>query len=279
MKREDIFFAVCWVVAAYFALGIVWAVGFPPSGIRSQWPMLAAFGFFFVLPFVSKVDIFQVVSVERKLEEVKAKVDDAKEKVKDVQSDIRHVLNAQQTLTATVQSMNTNSNAVNVYTYERPSEKEIQEAQEAVSEIKPDATAELLLSDEEIADIINTVKLTPEKHEAIKVDYGQIGRDLAGALWDSKLGSKQRVILLRTEIEGEMKRLLRKAGVVPTTTMSQRAMAQKLSRLYQFHEIEALDVFLRIANGAVHAEDVPQEDIDHARFIGERLLSLFREIV
>jgi hypothetical protein len=112
-KQEQVFPWVCWLISAYFAIGIISTVGFPPSGIRAQWPMIAAFGFFFVLPFVSKIDLFQIVSVERKLTEVKEKVDDTKEKVKEVQGSIAQMLVAQQTLSNSIQTLSIAASASN----------------------------------------------------------------------------------------------------------------------------------------------------------------------
>lgn len=82
------FVGACWVVAAYFAAAFCATVKFPPIGITEDgnWVMLVMFLIFFVLPFAQKLEIFQFLTFEGKLEQIKDDVNEAKEQIRHIQS-------------------------------------------------------------------------------------------------------------------------------------------------------------------------------------------------
>lgn len=270
---------ICFSVAAYFGLAFSVAAGFPPTTAKDHWVLLAGFILFVLLPFVRKIDLFQLVSLERNIADVKEKADETKEKVKELQQDIRNVLTAQQTLTSAIHLRTSNAQTIYVGGYERPAETKIEEAQQSLKHVRPaevvdKATGTEVMNWLQKIGVGNITLVDEDKINSANLDI-MLGNPPFAAV-----GPADKVILTRTKIEAEMKRLLQNLDISLPRGMSQRNMLLTLMDYYallQEHR-EAFDVFFKIANPLVHAEAVPKEDIDHAGFIGERLLTVLKSL-
>lgn len=248
INREYVFTAISLAIAAIFGWGFFSVAGIPPIKINENWSLLVIFIFFLIIPFAQKVDFFQLFSFEAKISEVKKEVIEAKAKVADVREDVRHIIAQQNSLSASIQSMN--HQAVTINNYDRPRDDQVEAA-----------TAEL-------ADV-NPVEFTgPKAFE--------------------KLNLSEQVALLRVRVERELRRLYepyreneslynqfphRPHAPLP-------AIVRILSDLHPSlrGHTKSFSVFFRIANAAVHSYQVPSEDLHTAIYLGERLLGLLTDI-
>jgi hypothetical protein len=252
---------LCMIVAAYFGLAFLVSAGWPPITAKEHWILLAMFVLFAFVPFVKEIDVFQLISIKRDIKEVKDEVGDAKEKVAEVREQMRQIMNSQQTLVSSVQTMTVSSqrNETHVH-YDSPTPNQVQLAEKAVARVPP----------------------TPiEFVEKIKPDDPTVTNDNVDEAMLALMSDS--VALLRMKVEKEMKDLARKAGYSQAYPINRASLVRFLvennhlkgSGLDSLQD--AVNVFFRIANGVVHGDEVPFDDMEHAKYLGERLLTIFTE--
>lgn len=287
LTRENAFLGICLIFAVVFGWGFFSKAGFPPTRVAANWQLLLVFMVFIILPFAKKVDFFQFLSFEAKIDEVRREVSDAKQKVTDVRDDVRHVISQQNTLSASIQSINNHASTVNIY--DRPGREELDAAKKSLSDVEPsdDTPTDQLsgpLTDEKLFKVIfgeDYTSTDPVQSSGAKI--AEFYSDIDGFNLLRKIKLSEHVAILRIRIERELRRLtknlltysssVRHQSIRPITTMAMKYYPDHLS-----DQFESFNVFFRIANAAVHAEDVPLEDLETAIFLGERLLSLLQSI-
>lgn len=281
--RENVFTVISLFIAVIFAWGFFVKAGFPPTRAAGNWQLLTVFVIFVILPFAKKLDVFQFLTFEAKIDEVRREVDNASKKVTDVKDDLRHLISLQNNLANTVRVMSTQSNTFNLGYPGQPKEDEVDAATRSLSDVNPDASAAAgfskSLSDEEILKAImagSDGKQRTEKKESLSSlfqDFEQINAV-------RKLRLSEHVGILRIRVERELRRLVDGLKVYPTPRNA-RSLVQIVMKYYADQladQYRSFDVFFRIANAAVHGEDVPTEDLDVATNLGERLVALLNGI-
>ncbi|WLD96031.1 hypothetical protein PX860_10675 [Agrobacterium leguminum] len=282
-SRENIFAVLSLFLATIFAWGFFSEAGFPPTRVAQNWQLLVVFMIFLILPFAKKLDFFQFFSFEAKIDAVRSEVGDAKQKVAEIREDVRHVIAQQNALSASIQA--NNHQAVTVNNYDRPRKEEVFAATAEVADVEPVTTAqdpslEGQTSDDKLLEAIFGTR-DPDisdgvgRYERIADLFHNI--DELNAI--RKISLSERVAILRVRVEREIRRLARNRGI-KERQMPAFELVRNVSRMYSelLGQRESFDIFFRIANAAVHGEDVPSEDLNTAIFLGERLLGLLTKI-
>lgn len=291
-NRESIFMALSLIVAGSFGWGFFTVAGFPPTTVGDSWQLLLIFMIFLIIPFAKKLDFFQFFSFEAKIAEIQKEVVENTKKVSDVREDVRHMIAQQNALSASVHSMN--HQAVTVNNYERPPQSQVEAAKSQVEDVPPLAPTEednqlVRLSDEAIFRAIFGSQESTEKaisdHNFRFADTFVNWEDVSQLI---KINMSERVALLRIRVEKELRRLLKPhiTDISPDglsirrRPMSARDLVKSAVGLHEelAGQSESFDVFFRIANAAVHADEVPSSDLDTAIYLGERLLGLLTKI-
>jgi len=290
LNRDNVFAGISLFIAALFGWGFFKVAGFPPERVGQNWPHLIVFMIFLIIPFAKKLDFFQFFSFEAKIAEVKKEVGETKEKVSDVREDVRHVIAQQNALSASVQSMN--HQAVTVNNYERIPQSQLQAATEQVAGVEPveqtDPLIKALSSEDQLMQAIfsDREELDPRNIDERK-QLADLFLDFDDVNEVRKINLSERAAILRIRIERELKRLLRYdkkdtfRGIKNGRPVSGRTLVSAVTQVYPRLNMqrESFDVFFRIANAAVHADEVPYKDLEAAVYLGERLLGLLTKIV
>jgi hypothetical protein len=281
---DRVFPWLCLAIAAFFGFTLLKAAGFPPINAKDHWLLLAMFVLFVLIPFVKEIDLFQLVSIKRDIKEVKEDVGDAKEKVADLRHDMRQMLSAQQTLMSNVQTMAVSSqrNETHVH-YDSPTPNQVEIAEKAVESVPPTViefpTEARLKHARDLA--AENAEAKADAVEKIKTHYPELNPDeIDEAI--SELTSDS-VAVLRMKVEKEMKNFAKKVGYPQAYPINRAHLVRFLvennhlkgSGLESLED--AVNVFFRIANGVVHGEKVPLVDMEHAKYLGERLITIFTE--
>lgn len=259
--RDKIFWVISSAGALYTGIGFICAAGWPPR-VGDNWPLLVLFLLFFLVPFAKKLDIFQFLSFEAKVDEVKAKVEAADDSVKEagasirvLQQDVRHVLTQQQHLTASIQSQ------VHIHNHYTPAQLAI--ATQEVSDVLPTPT---IVGQADIAEADDTMSATATVTEQI----GQL-----------TISPKERLVILRMKMEAELRRLLHRKAKLPTDRRDIKYLTSRSIvelALERFPDLESyeesFDVFFQVSNATAHGAEVPPSDVDQAINIGERLMTV-----
>lgn len=292
-NRENAFMVISLIIAALFGWGFFDVAGLPPTRVGENWQLLLIFMIFLIIPFAKKLDFFQFFSFEAKLAEVQKEVGETKEKISDVREDVRHVIAQQNALSASVQSMN--HQAVTVNNYDRPAQEQVEAATAEVADIEPVELAESGslpggLSPEDR--LIQAIFGDSEQPHTSNVNRHSQLADLFVDIEDinelRKINMSERVAVLRIRVERELKRLLKPHSREnwPGSRLARRASMstrELIKAAMDFHpelteQRDSFDVFFRIANAAIHADEVPYRDLDTAIYLGERLLGLLTKI-
>lgn len=292
-SRENTFTVISLALAALFGWGFFTVAGLPPVEVGDSWQLLVIFMIFFIMPFAKKLDFFQFFSFEAKIAEVRKEVGETKERVSDVREDVRHVIAQQNALSASVQSMN--HQAVTVNNYDRPLQEQVEAATAEVADVEPVQATD---TDPQLSDMSPEDELLRavlgNREDATLTDPNRYSRlaDLFVDIEDlnevRKINMSERVAVLRIRVERELKRLVRPraneiSGIkhLPRRfPMPTRELIKAAMELYPnlSGQRDSFDVFFRIANAAVHADEVPSKDLDTAIYLGERLLSILTKI-
>lgn len=286
--REWIFTLLSLSVSGVFGWGFFTVAGLPPTTVGESWPLLLMFVVFFTMPFAKKLDLFQFISFEAKISEVRREVEETKGKVSDIREDVRHVIAQQNAISASFLSMN--QQAVTVNNYDRPPQEQLEVAAAQVANVEPIVAGETdpllkeLSQEKKLLQAIFGNWVAPKAASDDGVAYADLLVDIDDFNELRKISMSESVAVLRIRIERELKRLMRgadlDAGGSQRHPLSAREMIRHATRLYPnlAGQSESFDVFFRIANAAVHADDVPKKDLDTALYLGERLLSLLTKI-
>ncbi|MGP4690302.1 hypothetical protein [Agrobacterium cavarae] len=285
--RENGFLGLSLSFAAIFGWGFFQKAGFPPTQIEANWPSLTVFLLFLILPFAKKLDFFQFLSFEAKIDEVRREVGDAKQKVSDIRDDVRYIMAQQNNLSASLQANNKLSNTLNFY--DRPRREEFDAAARSLSDVVPnEETATDTLSGPTAEEKL--LKAIFGENRNLSDSAGNTGPSLSELFTDldtvnmlRKIRLSENVAILRVRIERELRRLVKplKVDVNRAHNQSIRSLTNIAMKYYPNQlgdQFESFNVFFKIANAAVHSEDVPPEDLDTAIFLGERLLALLQSI-
>lgn len=285
VNRENLFTAVSLGVAAMLGWGFFSAAGVPPTKIAENWQALVAFMVFLILPFAKKLDFFQFFSFEAKIAEVRKEVGETKEKVADVREDVRHVIAQQNALSASVHSMN--HQAVTVNNYDRPAQAQVEAATAEVADVEPVETDPILKGPSPEDKLLYAIFGARDENDVAEDASSLVAHFVSIDDLNEvrKINTSEKVAILRIRVERELKRLLephannfeqrvkfsgRTVGI-PTTELVRRATSLYPSLKSQR---ESFSVFFRIAGSAIHADEIPNEDLDTAIYLGERLLAL-----
>lgn len=292
--RDNFFTVLSLILAFVFGWGFFSVAGFPPTHVADNLPSLLVFLLFSILPFAQKLALFNFLTFEARLSQVHEEVEETKEKVSEIKLDLRHVVTQQQVLSTAVQSISNQAVTVN-NNYDRPAQAQLEAAVEEVEDIEPVELPDAgrisadLTSDNKLLEAIfgRPYDLKPEGSEDppkladLYRTVGQVNEVL-------KMALVEQVAVLRIHIEGELKRILLSSfsfsSSDPANTRNirkpQRIMVKEVALLFPEIErhTESFDVFFRIANAAIHADDVPFEDLQTAAHLGGRLLSVLQKI-
>ena len=290
INGQRTFTAIALAMASLFAWGFFSQAGLPPTQVEKSWMILAFFLIFFLLPFAKRLDFFQFFTFEAKIEQVRKEVSEAGEKIADVKGDIRHVIAQQNALSATFQSLQNQAVTVN-NNYSGVTQQQAEVAVAAVEDVEPVELPEAdplwkELSDEELFQEFS--RITSD----IDINSSDRTMKLADLFSNSdnyrelrRINLSESAALLRIRIEGELKRLIRphaeasRNALFRAIRFSQRVL---LKNAMEYHpelakQRESFEVFFRIANLAIHADEVSVDDLETAIYLGQRLLGLLKK--
>lgn len=293
INRDNLFTIVALSLAVMFGWGFFSVAGIPPTNVKDYWQLLVVFMFFLIIPFAKKLDFFQLLSFEAKISELRKDIGDTREKVSDVREDVRYLISQQNALSASVQSIN--SQAVTVNNYERPPPELLASATAELADVQPvdPFPADPLLAGLSPEDkLLSAIFGKREPSDPASSDSAKSLRDLFVDIEDinqvRRINVSEQVAILRIRVERELKRLLKPhaeslaigSRIVRRLSMSYRDMVTAAIKIYPDlnGQRDSFDVFFRIANAAVHADEVPMSDLETAVYLGERLLGLLTKL-
>lgn len=289
ITRENALLLICLIFAAIFGWGFFSKAGFPPTRVSGNWQSLLVFMVLLIIPFAKKFDLFQVFSFEAKIDEVRKEVSEARKTVDDVKGDVRHIIAQQNMLSNSLQTISNQRVTVN-NNYSRPPQDQVDAAQESLADVPPpdapfSGDPDLALTDEKLFKIIfgqtatqdSTFHLDPHQLSDLYRDIGEFNNL-------RRLNLSERVGLLRMRVEKEIRRLAQPIQVANRDAWHRHSVRNLVHLLRKYHpeeladQSDSFDVFFRIANAAVHSEDVPFSDLEVALNLGERLVVLLSGI-
>jgi hypothetical protein len=247
-NRELIFAAVCSILSIYFFCVALWPV-FPPSDITEdgKYLFLILSMFFLLAPFAKKIEVFQVLTFESQIKEIKEKVETAN-------AEIKHLQSIQATLTNSLSSVNTNTNNVYVDLY-----NESRDA--AFSSIGP-----LAIPKNTIPPAFANTSYDDEFPPVEGLEM-RTGRPL------------DELILLRTDLEKSLRLAMgKKLDIYGSNSDAKYLTSRKLFEmvLEKYPSAAKLgpsfDFFLNTANAATHGQNIPINIVRDALVIGTALL-------
>lgn len=244
--KIDIFGLVCRLIAAYFLVSALSAIGYPPARDVGSGPLTLLFIglFLFLLPKASKISIGKLLTFEKEVAQIKSEVQDFKVETRELMSVYSNIVTA---------ISNTVNNSVTV---NFPGAEERQKAQEDLNaSISKAGTAKNI--NEEVDNYILSA-----------------GGDINFAL-----------AKLRMDLEKELRHILGKRtestdlnqvkGYLSARQLF-RQLVNKHPRYEQMHS--SYDYILKACNAAIHGQKIPDGYGEEALYMGLKMLSEFRSL-
>lgn len=236
--------AFSWVVSFYFLLSFVMNVGFPPDRRLFTADFLYVFLwlFFIFLPFFSRIKIGAFLELERE-------VANARKELSEFKAEVRNSMSVLSTNVNTIGGM-TNQVIVNV-----PAASDIRAARQAVEQEAPDA-----------ADVV--------------------GAPLDDAFITPGEDPEFAVVRTRIEIERLLRKILSK-GTQKELAADNQIKYMSLNKLFdQFIGQNPTYFYLRtpfrylsqLANAAVHAQKISDEQVTEALALGAEVIAVLRKV-
>lgn len=257
MTRENIGIGVCWLLALYFLGAAVWPV-FPPPDITQQghYIFLILAVLFFLVPLAQKIEIFQFLSFQAKIQEVEEKVETA-------QAEIRHLQAIQATLTNSLSSVNSNANSVYVQLYNESKDAAFKGVGVPVPSVG-------------VPDRPPAYGNRSSENDAIPRVEGAEPR---------MTSPRENLILLRTDLEKAMRLAVGKNLEIYKSRkeakyLTSRQLAVMIVKQYPGAAKlgPSFDFFFNTSNAAAHGQNIPDDVIRDALVIGTALLNEVRKL-